>query len=123
MSSSGLIRTSVTIDPGDLSANLGSLAQRFIVALRGLGQMMAQRMRSWAQANAPWTDRTGDARQRLMTRVRMEGAKLVIILFHQMTYGIWLEVKHNGRWAIIMKTIDRFYPEVMRLAVRLVMGT
>lgn len=110
-------------DEGSLGRNLGAMRKRLLAALTELGHTMAAQIRSAAQQNAPWTDRTSQARQRLMARAFMEGTRLVIILFHQVHYGIWLEVRWAGRWGVIMKTINQFFPQVMRLASRLVMGT
>jgi hypothetical protein len=63
--------------------------------------------------NAPWTDRTGNARQGLAAQAFDEGANQGIVLFHQVPYGIWLEVRFSGRYAIIEPTIDVMGPQVM----------
>jgi hypothetical protein len=45
--------------------------------------------------------------------VLAEATAVTIILFHKATYGIWLEVKNSGRYAIILKTLQEFYPQIM----------
>lgn len=74
----------------------------------------AEDMESWAKANAPWTDRTGDARERLHATVEETGPIGTIVLSHGVDYGIWLEIANGGRFAIIALAIDVWGPVVMR---------
>lgn len=55
--------------------------------------------------NAPWTDRTGAARNGLFTITEHSKGSYSITFSHSVNYGIWLEVKYSGRDAIIMPTI------------------
>lgn len=66
----------------------------------------------YAQANAPWADRTGDARAGLATEVYTDGESVILDLYHTVDYGLWLEVIQNGRFAIIMPTLEQFAPMV-----------
>jgi hypothetical protein len=64
--------------------------------------------------NAPWTDQTGNARSGLRAEAYDLGDEQKgIILYHQVPYGIWLEVKYSGKYAIINPTIEVMGPEVM----------
>jgi hypothetical protein len=69
---------------------------------------------AYAQANAPWEDRTGDAREGLHSEVEIDGDEVVLSLEHTVDYGLWLEVIQNGRFAIIMPTLEHFAGKVMR---------
>lgn len=65
--------------------------------------------------NAPWTDQTGNARQGLRAQAYdLGGDQKGIILYHQVPYGIWLEVKNSGEYGIILDTIQIMGPEVMK---------
>lgn len=68
----------------------------------------------FAKGQAPWTDRTGAAREGLDTSVQWEGAEIVWELYHQVEYGIWLETILNGKYSVIMPTLELFAPEVGR---------
>jgi hypothetical protein len=68
----------------------------------------------FAKEQAPWTDRTGDARDGLDTDVRWEGDEIVWELFHTVDYGQWLETIQNGRFSVIMPTLELFAPQVGR---------
>lgn len=67
---------------------------------------------AFAQDQAPWEDRTGDARAGLDTDVRWEGETIVWEMYHTVDYGIWLETIQNGRFSVIMPTLELFAPEV-----------
>lgn len=69
---------------------------------------------AYAQDNAPWSDRTGDARNSLDTDVRKEGEVIVWELSHGVDYGLYLEVRNNGEYAIIMPTLEMFAPQIGR---------
>lgn len=82
-------------------------------------QTMSPDVENYMKLNAPWTDRTSNARNGLAARAYREGKEIGIVLYHQVDYGIWLEVKNEGRFAIIQPTIDAMGPEVMRRYNRL----
>ena len=67
---------------------------------------LAEELASIMKADAPWTDRTGNARQGLSGDAERVGTSIVLTLFHVMDYGIWLEVAHAGNYAVIMPTIQ-----------------
>lgn len=75
---------------------------------------MAPDVENYAKLNAPWTDRTGNARNGLAARAFREATSVGILIYHQVSYGIWLEVKWNGKYGIITKTIDAMGPVVMK---------
>lgn len=77
---------------------------------------LAQEILDYAQTNAPWEDRTGDARRLLDVDVSEDGEAIIIQLYHQVDYGLWLEVIQNGRFAIIMPTLERFSGRVIEVS-------
>lgn len=81
---------------------------------RRIAYEQAEKMEQYAKANAPWTDRTGDARERLHATVEETGPIGTIVLSHGVDYGLWLEIANGGRFSIIPQTIDVFGPQVMR---------
>lgn len=74
---------------------------------------MAPEVESYMKINAPWTDRTSNARNGLAARAYDENDEVGIVLFHQVDYGIWLETRFGGRYAIIDPTIEVMGPKVM----------
>lgn len=68
----------------------------------------------YAKANASWADRTGDAREGLDVDVSWQGKVIVWEMFHTVDYGLYLETRWNGKYAIIMPTLEMFAPQVGR---------
>lgn len=71
---------------------------------------------AYAKENAPWADRTGNARAGLDVEVDSEGGELSLTLFHTVDYGQWLETIQGGEFATIMPTLETFAPEVFERA-------
>lgn len=80
-------------------------------ALYRLAQRYAAEIEAWMKDNAPWTDRTGNARQTLYSEAErlVEGA-VEIVLAHGMEYGIFLELSNGGTYAVIGPALDTFVP-------------
>lgn len=68
----------------------------------------------FAKEQASWEDRTGDAREGLDVDVAWEGETIVWQMFHTVDYGLYLETRWNGRYAVIMPTLELFAPQVGR---------
>lgn len=84
-------------------------------ALHAVAQYFAPIVEAYAKDNAPWTDRTGNARQGLTGSVRDISETVVhLYLSHKMDYGVYLELKHSGRYAIILPTLEAHYGEIKR---------
>lgn len=65
------------------------------------------------KTNAPWTDRTGNARAGLHVVPDLDGNKKTLTFAHTMSYGIWLEVIQNGKYQIIMPTVKLTGQQIM----------
>lgn len=78
-----------------------------------LMQTAATKMERWAKENAPWTDRTGQARQRLTGQAYWEDKNIVVAaIAHQVDYGIWLELAHQRKYAILEKALEEHRGEI-----------
>lgn len=73
----------------------------------------ADELLQYARDNAPWDDRTGDARAGLDYLVSLRNESLEIALFHTVEYGIWLEIRWGGRYAIIIPTVEQKGSELL----------
>lgn len=71
---------------------------------------------AYAQSNAPWSDITGAARSGLVATLELDGGEVVIDLAHSVDYGQWLELIQNGRFAIIMPTLEALGEGIIRRA-------
>jgi hypothetical protein len=73
----------------------------------------AKEVEEYAKNNAPWENRTGDAREGLTALGDQRLTSYTITLFHTVDYGIWLEVRWDGKYAIIMPTMIHMGHELM----------
>ena len=111
-------------DASELLGNLRELDKTLTSQQYGGLQMLmataASQMEAWAKQNAPWTDRTGAARQRLHGEAYWEDSRVVVAaVMHQVDYGIWLELAHQRKYAILEKTINEHRDEVEKAVVTL----
>lgn len=96
-----------------IGPRLDSMVAGAATTVMGVMEKGADDIREYAQNNAPWTDRTGAARDGLSTDVFEEGGFIVIELYHTVEYGVWLELIQDGAYAIIMPTLEVMGPEVL----------
>ncbi len=96
----------VLFDMRGLKKGLSLLEDKVDIATRMLAETGAVNMQGYAQGHAPWTDRTGRARQTLKGSVEPYSNGYKIIIAHGVDYGIWLELAHEKRFAIIPDTLN-----------------
>lgn len=92
-------------DDSDVKAGLDELKKKVEAGLLIYGETVAKDFESYAKSNRPWTDRTGNARQRLhgYTEKIMHGIRICIA--HGVDYGIFLELAHEKKYAILEPTV------------------
>ena len=76
-----------------------------------------------AKRNAPWTDRTSNARQGLQGGAAFDGSDIVIYITHTMEYGIYLELANAAKYAILMPTIDKNLEHIRKVVTDYWEGT
>jgi hypothetical protein len=73
----------------------------------------------YARSNAPWEDRTGDARSGLDAEFYGDEDAVGITLYHSVDYGVWLEIRWGGRYAIILPTVEAMGPKLLKAMERM----
>jgi hypothetical protein len=69
---------------------------------------------NWMKSTAPWQDRTGNLRASLYAVVEDQPYTIVELVFdYGLDYGVYLEFKNQGRFAIIAPALDYHYPRIM----------
>lgn len=101
------------MDSKELERNLNKLPKAFDEAIRVYAEQSALKLENYAKEHRRWTDRTGQARQRLNASVSEDPKGYMITLAHGVDYGIWLELAHERRFAIISETIDKVGSETI----------
>ena len=107
------------IGPAVVVRHMEEMAGRINAIITTSVDYFATRVETEAKTNAPWTDRTGNARNGLKTQAFHKPEEHVIVLFHQVPYGIFLEVCNDGKYAIVEPTIKKNADELMKTMGRL----
>lgn len=107
------VASGLTWTTDEITPRLSEIQARLEAGIFAVMSFNSSRVESHAKANAGWTDRTANARNALSAQAYSTGKVQGIVLYHQMPYGIWLEVRWGGRYAIILPTIELFGPQIM----------
>jgi hypothetical protein len=97
-----------------LSPNLAAFPLKLDTAVGAVMQYHETTVQDYARSNAPWTDRTTNARGGLFAKAYRSAKAHGIVLYHTVPYGIWLEVRWGGKYRIIVPTIQKQGVAVMR---------
>lgn len=103
---------------GSMSGNLQTLGIRNKARMVATAKYTAPKIQAWMRTNASWTDRTSNARNGLFTSVQISENKVDIVLYHSVPYGVWLEVRWSGRYAIINPAIQYWGPKYFALLAK-----
>lgn len=101
-------------DPEVVFYELGTVyAETINMAVFAICQSYVPEIENWMRSNAPWTDRTGNARQSLWSDVEhVANTAVDLIMSHGVDYGKWLEIANAGQYAIITPALDYFAPKI-----------
>lgn len=102
------------------NTNFKAVENKVRAAIGLLADTAAKKMEGEAKDNASWTDRTSNARNNIRGEFGWKGKKAVITLSGNMGYSKWLELAHEKKYAILVPTIQRNAPEVLRAYRKLV---
>jgi hypothetical protein len=136
------------VSPAVIAKGLQDYGQRALIALQAVANYWGQGVQDQARQDAPWEDRTSNARGGLffavdgfglqtitgevtaearaeMSDVTVESGSrdtLIITLGHTVFYGKFLELSNGGKYAVIMSTIETNLPKLERLVQELFQG-
>jgi len=105
--------------PAKLAEALEQYGQKAVAAVTAVAEYLAGKMQGEARQNAPWEDRTGNARTGLFATVEREAAETLVTIYlshgHTIYYGRFLELCNGGRYAIIQPTVEANLPVLKRM--------
>jgi hypothetical protein len=103
---------SLKITKDTLTLNLADFNERAEKAIAEIFKYWAVRASSEMRVGARWTDRTGNARAALYAVSSSNNDHFVLNFIHGMPYGVWLEIRWSGRYAIIGPTMAAVAPRL-----------
>lgn len=107
--------------PDEVFGNgLDQYARDLKAALLQLALSFAPKIEAWMKQNASWTDRTGNLRTSLYAAVEELVNEIAIYIDYGLEYGVYLEFKNAGRYAIIGPALDYWSPQVWNAVKRLI---
>lgn len=110
----------LTWDASEFIDSCIQFRNKFEASVLILCQISAMKMEEYAKNEAPWTDRTGNARQNLKGQAEwISSDKIMIAVSHHMYYGYWLELAHDREYAILEESIEQNVEELYRALRRL----
>lgn len=71
-----------------------------------------QKAEGFAKEKAPWTDRTGNARNSIAAVDQSFEHFIAFFLIIGMEYGIWLELANQGKYRILLPTFQIYYNRI-----------
>ena len=93
--------------------------------MRTITEFHSLKLETVAKVEAPWTDRTGNARSGIATQTHSPrafgGGDYGMTVYHQVPYGFYLETISQGRWGTIAPSVSKIAPQYYA-AVQSVMG-
>lgn len=104
----------IKFDATDLLNRLESAETKSQIAIKMYAQEGAKKFENYAKSHRPWTDRTGHARQRLVGWVETLSDKVRIYIGHGVNYGVYLELAHEKKYAILQPTVNAMSKEVLQ---------
>jgi hypothetical protein len=102
----------------DIERGLDNYVIRIHETIKAVADYFAPQLETYAKDNAPWTDRTGNARQGLTGLVDDVAVSIVdLYLTHSpaIFYGKFLELSYSGRYSIILPTMEAHYDNIFKL--------
>jgi hypothetical protein len=106
----------VRITRDTVTPNLTVMDARAVEAIHITLKYWVAQAISMMRSGARWTDNTGNARQGLMARDFPDGDGGSLVLWSSAPYGIWLEIRWHGKYAIVGPVMQQIAPNVLRMA-------
>ena len=108
------------IDAGQAIRGLSEARLRTMYAAEKYGQAAAAKLEAKAKTDAPWTDRTGLARQTIAGVCDWMGDGLRSGVAGNMHYSIYLEFKDEGCFAVLWPTLNAMSAEILQGMAQLI---
>lgn len=89
-----------------VQARLDAWAENFMANLLAAAQDIADLLQAYAKYNHPWQNRSYDTFESIKGEVVEVTQEMILVSLHAgMTYDVFLETAHGGKWAWLWPTM------------------
>lgn len=103
----------IKVNASNIISSLEVAQTKSQIAIKMFAQEGAKKFENYAKTHRRWTDRTGHARQRLTGWVEIMMNKVRIHIGHGVNYGVYLELAHEKKYAILQETVNAMSQEIL----------
>ena len=106
----------IKVGVGSINATLTGLreTESKMKALRIVCDAASKKMAVWAKQNHTWKNHTHNAEQKLAGEGYWENdTNLVCAVMHCIDYGVWLELAHGKKYAVLEDAIESHKDELI----------
>lgn len=107
------IKGILNMDFSELSEAFQRINEKQDDAIMAYAQTGAQKFEAYAKENRRWKDRTGRARKTLTGYVTKTQNSVKVNIAHGVSYGIYLEMAHEKKYAILEETVKQNSEEIL----------
>lgn len=116
----------IQVDITELTKGIDKIKEHFspkdYAAVTMMMENIAKKGENYAKENRPWIDRTGEARKRLIGYSNWpDSSHVEAIVAHQVEYGVFLELSHQRKYAILEDAINNAYDKEGKKALQSLM--
>lgn len=99
----------------NISKSLDSemIKNKMIAGVNLYGRSAALKLEGIAKTDAPWIDRTSNARNSIQGKFKFTGDKAIIELSGNTNYFVYLELCHEKKNSILVPTIHKHCSEIV----------
>lgn len=101
-----------------LHQQLREMQQKSLYAMEIQARTSAKTLEADARIHAPWTDRSGAARNTMTGRAQRNGAVFTITLSGNVRHLVYLELAHGRKWAAIWPAMQRNAERILKNMAR-----
>lgn len=76
-----------------------------------------KKMENYARNRSIWQNQTGDARRRLLGGAMSDNSSVSAFVAHGVWYGVFLELAHGRKYAILEQSVKAYKTETIRAIV------
>lgn len=99
----------------EISPNLEVLDERLPAAIEKIFDYFSGKAETEMKSGARWSDRTGNARAGLVSAAERNGDEFTLYFASMASYGIWLEIRWSGKYAIVGPVMESIGPRLAKM--------